>query len=280
MCDVRSPGPFVRSPVTTDDRTTEPSNGHPAADHAPAPHYEIRVKGHLGSRWAAWFDGLSLTNEDDGTTVIRGPVVDQAALHGLLQKLATSASPWSRSSRSPRHAAIEHRRRPPTKPITSTRSTHHDHRHRPHQAATAAALAVDDLTFDVAAGRVTGFVGPNGAGKSTTMRMMVGLTRPDHGDVRYDGVRYARPSPPGPRRRRRARRPLHASGPHRPQPPARRRRAQPHRSGRRVDEVLHEVGLECAADQRAGGLLPRHAPAPRPRRRPARRTRRPAAHVA
>src|SRR5690349_7721552 len=50
--------------------------------------------------------------------------------------------------------------------------------------------AVDDLSFDVAAGRVTGFVGPNGAGKSTTMRMMVGLTRPDHGDVRYDGVRY------------------------------------------------------------------------------------------
>src|SRR6188768_3270592 len=50
--------------------------------------------------------------------------------------------------------------------------------------------AVDDLTFTVAAGRVTGFVGPNGAGKSTTMRMMVGLTRPDHGEVRYDGVRY------------------------------------------------------------------------------------------
>ena len=50
--------------------------------------------------------------------------------------------------------------------------------------------AVDDLTFTVAAGRVTGFVGPNGAGKSTTMRMMVGLTRPDAGEVRYDGVRY------------------------------------------------------------------------------------------
>jgi len=50
--------------------------------------------------------------------------------------------------------------------------------------------AVDDLTFTVAAGRVTGFVGPNGAGKSTTMRMMVGLTRPDAGEVRFDGVRY------------------------------------------------------------------------------------------
>jgi hypothetical protein len=51
------------------------------------PHYEIRVKGHLGSRWAAWFDGLTLTDEDDGITVIRGPVADQAALHGVLQKL-------------------------------------------------------------------------------------------------------------------------------------------------------------------------------------------------
>ena len=51
-------------------------------------------------------------------------------------------------------------------------------------------VAVDDMTFDVASGRVTGFVGPNGAGKSTTMRMMVGLTRPDSGEVRYDGTRY------------------------------------------------------------------------------------------
>lgn len=49
--------------------------------------YEIRVDGHLGTRWASWFDGLSVTNEDDGTTVLRGSVVDQAALHGLLQKL-------------------------------------------------------------------------------------------------------------------------------------------------------------------------------------------------
>jgi hypothetical protein len=51
------------------------------------PRYEIRLKGHLDSRWTAWFDGLSLTNENDGTTAIRGPVVDQAALHGLLQRL-------------------------------------------------------------------------------------------------------------------------------------------------------------------------------------------------
>ena len=49
--------------------------------------YEIRVDGHLGTRWAAWFDGLSITTEDDGTTVLCGSVVDQAALHGLLQKL-------------------------------------------------------------------------------------------------------------------------------------------------------------------------------------------------
>ena len=49
--------------------------------------YEIRIEGHLGTRWAAWFDGLSVTNEDDGTTVLRGSVVDQAALHGLLQRL-------------------------------------------------------------------------------------------------------------------------------------------------------------------------------------------------
>jgi len=49
--------------------------------------YEIRLKGHLGARWTAWFDGLSLTQESDGTTVIRGSVIDQAALHGLLSKV-------------------------------------------------------------------------------------------------------------------------------------------------------------------------------------------------
>jgi hypothetical protein len=48
--------------------------------------YEIRLKGHLDTRWAAWFDGLTVTRDGDGTTVIGGPVSDQAALHGLLQK--------------------------------------------------------------------------------------------------------------------------------------------------------------------------------------------------
>ena len=49
--------------------------------------YEIRLKGHLDARWADWFDGLTLTQESDGTTVLRGSVVDQAALHGLLGKV-------------------------------------------------------------------------------------------------------------------------------------------------------------------------------------------------
>ena len=59
------------------------STGH---QHDPG-RYEIRVQGRLESRWAAWFDGMTLTPEDDGTTTIHGPVVDQAALHGLLRKL-------------------------------------------------------------------------------------------------------------------------------------------------------------------------------------------------
>lgn len=48
--------------------------------------YEIRLRGRLDPRWAAWFDGLTLTTPD-GTTVLSGPVTDQAALHGLLQKI-------------------------------------------------------------------------------------------------------------------------------------------------------------------------------------------------
>ena len=55
--------------------------------------YEIRVKGQLGARWAAWFDGLELTQCSDGTTVMRGLVPDQAALHGLLRKLSDVGLP-------------------------------------------------------------------------------------------------------------------------------------------------------------------------------------------
>ncbi|GAA0393030.1 hypothetical protein Acor_63200 [Acrocarpospora corrugata] len=59
-----------------------------AADHAHHPsRYEIRLKGHLAARWAARFDGMTLTTQADGTTVIEGPVIDQAALHGLLRTL-------------------------------------------------------------------------------------------------------------------------------------------------------------------------------------------------
>lgn len=60
---------------------------HTSARHSPAARYEIRVKGRLAPRWAAWFDGMTLTTEDGGTTCIYGTVVDQAALHGLLQRL-------------------------------------------------------------------------------------------------------------------------------------------------------------------------------------------------
>jgi hypothetical protein len=49
--------------------------------------YEIRLKGHLDTRWVAWFDGLSLSLESDGTTIVHGRVADQAALHGLLQRV-------------------------------------------------------------------------------------------------------------------------------------------------------------------------------------------------
>jgi hypothetical protein len=50
-------------------------------------HYEIRVKGVLGSGWSAWFEGLRVASDERGQTVIAGPVVDQAALHGLLAKV-------------------------------------------------------------------------------------------------------------------------------------------------------------------------------------------------
>ncbi|MGH1488493.1 MAG: ATP-binding cassette domain-containing protein [Acidimicrobiales bacterium] len=112
--------------------------------------------------------------------------------------------------------------------------------------------AVDGLSFTVTGGRVTGFVGPNGSGKSTTMRMMVGLTRPDSGNVAYNGHPYQ--SLPQPARTIGVA--LDAA-------------AHPGRSARnhlrtlaaasaipaeRVDVVLDEVGMTTAAGERVGGF--------------------------
>jgi len=55
--------------------------------------YEIRVKGHLSHQWTDWFGGLIITLDEDGNTLITGPVVDQAALHGLLKKVRDLGMP-------------------------------------------------------------------------------------------------------------------------------------------------------------------------------------------
>jgi hypothetical protein len=58
-----------------------------------AQYYEIRLKGHLEARWVKWFDGLAITLEEDGDTLLTGPVIDQAALHGLLKKVRDLGMP-------------------------------------------------------------------------------------------------------------------------------------------------------------------------------------------
>ena len=62
-------------------------------DHYEPGLYEIRLKGHLGSQWTDWFDGLTITLEEDGDTLLAGPVIDQAALHGLLKKVRDLGMP-------------------------------------------------------------------------------------------------------------------------------------------------------------------------------------------
>jgi ABC-2 type transport system ATP-binding protein len=111
--------------------------------------------------------------------------------------------------------------------------------------------AVNDLSFDVHPGTVTGFLGPNGAGKSTTMRMIMGLDRPDAGQVRIDGKRYGDLRWP----LREVGAMLEAKAFH----PGRTARAHltalaaSNAIGRqRVEEVLAITGIEKAADRRAG----------------------------
>jgi hypothetical protein len=62
-------------------------------DHYEPGIYEIRIKGHLDDKWSDWFDGLTITLEEDGDTLLTGPVVDQAALNGLLKKVRDLGMP-------------------------------------------------------------------------------------------------------------------------------------------------------------------------------------------
>jgi hypothetical protein len=59
----------------------------PTSSNQPSGRYAIRIKGYLDQRWADWFDGLSFTHESDGTTLLAGLLADQAALHGVLNKI-------------------------------------------------------------------------------------------------------------------------------------------------------------------------------------------------
>jgi hypothetical protein len=55
--------------------------------------YQIRIKGHLGRQWTDWFEGLTITLEEDGDTLLTGPVIDQSALYGLLKKVRDLGMP-------------------------------------------------------------------------------------------------------------------------------------------------------------------------------------------
>jgi hypothetical protein len=70
-----------------------PNKLNPKTDPSQATVYQIRIKGHLGRQWTDWFGGLTITLEDNGDTLLTGPVVDQAALHGLLRKVRDLGMP-------------------------------------------------------------------------------------------------------------------------------------------------------------------------------------------
>ncbi len=65
----------------------------PATDPGQPRVYQIRIEGHLGREWTDWFEGLAITLEDNGDTLVTGPVIDQAALHGLLKKVRDLGMP-------------------------------------------------------------------------------------------------------------------------------------------------------------------------------------------
>ena len=70
--------------------------------------YEIRIAGHLPAQWSDWFEGLAVTLEPDGTTLLRGPVVDQAALYGLLKKVRDTGLTLMAVNQAAIHSQKEH----------------------------------------------------------------------------------------------------------------------------------------------------------------------------
>jgi len=70
-----------------------PNKRIPKTDPSQPMVYQIRIEGHLGRQWTDWFGGLTITLEDNGDTLLTGPVVDQAALHGLLKKVRDLGTP-------------------------------------------------------------------------------------------------------------------------------------------------------------------------------------------
>ena len=69
------------------------NNSDPTNNPSGSRVYQIRIKGHLGSQWTGWFEGLTIALEEDGDTLLTGPVIDQAALHGLLKKVRDLGMP-------------------------------------------------------------------------------------------------------------------------------------------------------------------------------------------
>jgi hypothetical protein len=70
-----------------------PNKLNPKTDPGQPMVYQIRLKGHLGPQWTDWFGGLTITLEEDGDTLLTGPVIDQAALHRLLKKVRDLGMP-------------------------------------------------------------------------------------------------------------------------------------------------------------------------------------------
>ena len=66
---------------------------HPKIDASQPPVYEIRIEGHLDQQWTDWFEGMTITLEESGETLITGPVTDQSALFGLLKKVRDLGAP-------------------------------------------------------------------------------------------------------------------------------------------------------------------------------------------
>ena len=141
--------------------------------------YEFRIKGHLDDRWSEWLGGLAIHLQKDGTSVLEGPIVDQAALHGVIIRIRDLGLPLLSVKRAVDGSDKLQSEMPDARAADLVKT---------YETPAGPLGVLQGIDLEVDRGDFIALVGPSGGGKSTFLNMITGVDRPTSGIVVVDGV--------------------------------------------------------------------------------------------